>query len=86
MGTVLTKAPFSTAEPTVKDKCGECTLCIEACSYGAIHNVNWERGIEREKLFDAYVCNEKRLDYIPMIGRKHSCGLCLQACKIGKGV
>ncbi len=84
LGTVLTNAPFSTAEPIVKDKCGECTLCIEACPYGAIHNVNWERGIEREKLFDAYVCNEKRLDYIPVIGRKHSCGLCLQVCKIGK--
>lgn len=84
LGTVLTKASFSTAEPIVKDKCGECTLCIEACPYGAIHNVNWERGIERDKLFDAYVCNEKRLDYIPVIGRKHSCGHCLQACKIGK--
>lgn len=69
MGTVLTNAPFSTAEPIVKDKCGNCSLRTEACPYGAIHNVNWERGIERNKLFDAYLCNEKRLEYVS-IGKK----------------
>lgn len=83
LGMVLTNARFKTAEPIISDHCGRCTLCIEACPYGAISNVNWERGIEREKLFDAYVCNEERLDSIPVLGRKHSCGLCLQACKIG---
>lgn len=84
LGTVLTNARFKTAAPMTRDKCGECSLCAEACSYGAINNVNWKRGVEREKLFDAYLCNSKRLSYIPAIGRKHECALCLQACPVGK--
>ena len=84
LGTVLTKTRFQTAEPIVSDRCGKCSLCVEACPYRAIHNVNWERGKERDDLFDAYLCNGKRLEYVPVIGRKHSCGLCLQACRIGR--
>ncbi len=84
LGTVLTDAGFETAEPMISDRCGECTLCVEACPYGAVHNVNWERGVGREELIAADVCNEKRLDFVPVMGRKHNCGLCLQACHVGK--
>ncbi len=86
LATVLTDALFQTAEPIVRDRCGKCSLCVEACLYGAVHNANWERGMSRDKLLDAYLCNEKRLEYIPIIGRKHACGLCLQACRVSKRV
>lgn len=84
LGTVLTNAEFKTADPITGNRCGECSLCAEACPYGAVNNVNWEVGVERGKLFDAYLCNEKRLSFIPVIGRKHECALCLQACPVGK--
>jgi len=84
LATVLTNAYFQTAEPISKGKCGNCNLCAEACPYGAIHGVNWDGGMKREALIDVYRCNQKRLDYITDLGRKYDCGLCLQACRVGK--
>mgnify|MGYP000870264149 FL=1 len=82
--TVLSDAKFTVAEPINESRCGDCTLCVEACPYNAIKGCNWNCHTERDKLFDAYTCNAGRLDYIPLIGRKHSCGLCIKACKIGR--
>ncbi len=84
LGTVLTNARFEVGEPILRDRCGKCNLCVEACPYGAIHNVNWRQGIEREALFDAYLCNQMRLNFIPILGRKHECALCLQVCIVGR--
>jgi epoxyqueuosine reductase len=86
LGTILTNAPFQTAKPILKSGCGSCSLCSEACIYGAIHNVAWKPGIEGEKLVDIYLCNQKRMDFIPKLGRKHSCGYCIRACKFGRSV
>jgi epoxyqueuosine reductase len=84
LGTILTKAAFQAAKPIERSGCGACSLCAEACIYGAIHNVTWKPGIEREKLVDIYLCNQKRMNFVPKLGRKHSCGYCIRACKFGK--
>lgn len=81
LATVLTDADFETSSLTVSDLCGKCSLCVEACPYGAIKGANWRRGDPREKLLDADICNDRRLDFVAEIGRKSSCGLCLQACE-----
>lgn len=84
LATVLTNAPFSTGTPVTESRCGDCTECIEACPYGAIRGVTWYPGIERDKLLDAFLCNRKRDEYIPKLGYRHPCGLCVKACPVGK--
>jgi len=86
LGTILTRAAFQTAKPIVKSACGTCSLCAEACIYGAIQNVGWTPGIETEKMVDIYLCNQKRMDFIPTLGRKHSCAYCIRVCKFGRNV
>lgn len=83
LGTVLTDAEFKTGKPVSESKCGDCSFCVSACPYGAIKGTNWKAGTEREKLADVYLCNTKRLEFIPKLGRKHACGLCIQSCPLG---
>jgi epoxyqueuosine reductase QueG len=84
LATVLTNAPFQPGTPITVSHCGRCVECVKACPYGAIKGVNWYPGIEREKLFDAFLCSRKREEYISKLGYKHPCGLCIKACPIGK--
>ena len=83
LGTVLTAATFKTGRSYKKDLCGACSLCVGACPHDAIKNVNWAPGMGTEALVDMNLCNEKRLEYMAEIGRKHACGLCMKACKVG---
>jgi epoxyqueuosine reductase QueG len=84
LGTILTDAPLvTTASPVVESRCGACTECVNACPYGALKGENWYPGIERDSLVDAFLCSQKREEYIPILGFKHPCGLCIQACPMG---
>ncbi len=78
--TVLTNADFITAEPITKSSCGTCISCVRACPYNAVKNCNWNVGVKQDKLLDTFICNTKRLDFIPVIGRKSACGYCIKAC------
>jgi epoxyqueuosine reductase QueG len=84
LGTVLTDAPVITGEPVTESKCGDCTLCMDACPYNAIRGKNWYPGISRDSLLNASLCNEKREEMGVTLGYKHPCGLCLQVCPVGK--
>jgi epoxyqueuosine reductase len=84
LATVLTNAPLLAESPMSESRCGECTKCVEACPYGAIRGAHWRPGIEREKLFDAFLCSGMREKSIPKLGYKHPCGLCIKVCPIGK--
>jgi len=84
LGAILTDAKFKTAIAATKSKCGKCCLCAKACPAKAIKGTNWKRGVDRCELLDVFQCNKKRKEGIPVIGRKYPCGLCIQACPIGR--
>ena len=84
LATVLTNASFTSGKPVTESQCGDCIECVKACPYQAIKGETWYSGIERDKLLDAFLCSRKREEYIPKLGYKHPCGLCIKACPIGK--
>ncbi len=84
LGAILLDIKLPANDPTTESECGVCELCVEACPYGCLRNVEWYPGLERTELFDPFLCHHKRNEFIKAIGRKHECGLCLLACPVGR--
>jgi len=84
LASVLTDAPLATGMPVLESRCGKCTECVDACPYGAIKGAQWHAGIPRKELLDAFLCSKEREDFMPTLGFKHPCGLCIQACPFGR--
>jgi len=80
--TVLTDAPVKPGKPVNKSLCGRCTHCVDACPAHAHTGKNWEAGMPREALYDAFKCREMTHNLTrKLIGEKLSiCGLCITAC------
>lgn len=70
-------------EPMTESRCGGCELCVDACPYGYIGGAEWEPGLPRDALLDAFACSARMEELGKPIGRKYSCGLCLLACPYG---
>ena len=83
LSTILVDLDIPVGEPISESRCGDCRLCMDACPYGYVKGTTWYPGIDRAELFDAFSCSDKRASFIPEIGHKHECGLCLLACPIG---
>ena len=84
--TVLTAAPLHSDAP-VKNRCGNCMLCRDACPSGAIKGVGTNDHYEdRNEALHFLKCVEKlagEFENIPGIGTP-ICGICIKVCPFGK--
>jgi epoxyqueuosine reductase len=77
--TVLTNAPLSPNQELVKDSCGSCTECVDACPVGAFSGATFYADEPREVRYDAAKC-EKYLNDLEKSTGLATCGLCIYAC------
>jgi epoxyqueuosine reductase len=80
--TVLTDAPLTTGKPIDESQCGQCNACVAACPAKAIAGKNWQAGMAREELYDAFKCRKTARNLSQdALGEEISiCGICIVAC------
>lgn len=82
--TVLTDMPLEPGSP-LRNGCGKCSACADACPAGAIKNTPAEgRYRSREEALDLGACHARTLENrdMPGIGAR-VCGVCIRACPYG---
>lgn len=84
LSAILVDAPLEYGQPVDESRCPDgCFKCVEACPCKALRGVRWRAGMRRDELIDYHRCNRMRSAFIPRLGRKSACGLCLAACPFG---
>lgn len=84
--TVLTNAPLKTDAP-IKNRCGKCTLCRDACPAGAIKGVSTKDHYkDRDEALYFHKCVEKLADEFAKLPdvRELICGVCIKVCPFGR--
>ncbi|MDY6955209.1 MAG: 4Fe-4S double cluster binding domain-containing protein [Thermodesulfobacteriota bacterium] len=86
LATVLTKAPLVADEP-LENRCGNCTLCRDACPVGAIRGVNTKShyGSRDEAMYFSRCADQlmEKFAAMPDIGTP-ICGICIKVCPFGR--
>ncbi|MBN1106967.1 MAG: epoxyqueuosine reductase [Deltaproteobacteria bacterium] len=84
--TILTTAPLQTDNP-IRNRCGSCTLCRDACPAGAIKGVpTQDHYSDRNEALHFSRCVEKvavEFAKLPEIGVP-ICGICIKVCPFGR--
>jgi epoxyqueuosine reductase len=80
--TVLTDAPITPGRLVNDSLCGHCTDCVDACPAHVHTGFNWQLGMSREALYDAFKCHEKAREFQKLREGVHDniCGICIVAC------
>ena len=86
LATILTDAPLEVDRP-LKNLCGECTLCRDACPAGAIKGVGTKDNYKnRDEALYFSRCVEKlvgEFSTLPNVGAP-ICGVCINVCPFGR--
>jgi epoxyqueuosine reductase QueG len=77
--TVLTNAPLNPNQGMVKDSCGSCTECVDACPVQAFTGAPFREDEAREVRYSAAKC-EKYLNDLEEATGLSTCGLCIYVC------
>ena len=81
LATVLTDAEFNVGIPVDKSRCGDCKKCVESCPAKAVSGRNWELGLEREAIYDAFACYDTARKLSKKISLPSAiCGICINVC------
>lgn len=86
--TVLTEAPLIVDKP-IKNRCGDCTLCRDACPVNAIRGVNTtDYYKDRNEALDFSRCVDKlTIEYAALPGvDTEICGICIKVCPFGRKI
>jgi epoxyqueuosine reductase QueG len=85
LSSVLTDMPLTFDSP-IKNRCGRCISCVEACPAGAIRNVNTEfHYSDRNEAIDLDKCHNNTLKYMDVPGVGYTfCGQCIPVCPHGR--
>lgn len=79
---ILTNAPLTTAAPINKSKCGNCTICTNACPAGAVSGKEWNVKLYRDDFFDPIKCRDMARERSKRgFGKEVTlCGKCIEVC------
>ncbi len=79
---VLTHAPFETATPITRSRCGNCRACVEACPGNAPSGANWNTAQHRDTFFDPFACRRAARKIAKQrTGLEDTfCGICMAVC------
>jgi epoxyqueuosine reductase len=80
--TVLTDAPLTPGVP-MAERCGDCTVCVDACPAQAFTGAPFASDEPREARFDALACRDYQRGVQEETGYS-VCGMCLHSCPHGQ--
>jgi epoxyqueuosine reductase QueG len=86
LATILTQAPLEIDSP-LKNRCGKCTNCLDACPSRAIKGVNTETHYKsRDEALYFSRCRDKVVGEFAKIPEVEVaiCGICIKVCPFGR--